>query len=226
MAKPIYIVSGSKGGVGKSIASMALIDYLQQQGETILLVEADTANPDAFKSYRSEIENERINLDEVDGWIDLVNLCDQKPESVVVINTPARNNAGMKAYGETLTSTLPQLKRKLVTLWIINRQRDSLELLREYLDVVKGSEIHVLRNLHFGEERKFELFNGSKIREAVEKQGGKALNFPDVADRVADELHSNRLSIAKADAELPLGSRAELHRWRNEYRKIFAEVVA
>ena len=225
MAKPIYIVSGSKGGVGKSIVSMALIDYLQQQGETVLLVEADTTNPDVYKAYKNELENERIDLDEADGWIDLVNLCDKKPDSVVVINTPARNNAGVKAYGQTLTNTLPQLKRKLVTLWVINRQRDSLELLKEYMESVNNGGIHILRNLHHGEERKFELFNGSKVREAVENQGGKALNFPDLADRVADEIHSNRLSITKANSEMPLGNRAELTRWRNQCGKLFAEVV-
>ena len=39
MAKKIYLIGGSKGGVGKSMVSMATIDYLQEQGESILLIE-------------------------------------------------------------------------------------------------------------------------------------------------------------------------------------------
>ena len=36
MAKKIVLIGGSKGGVGKSMVSMATIDYLQEQGESIL----------------------------------------------------------------------------------------------------------------------------------------------------------------------------------------------
>ena len=32
MAKPIYLIGGRKGGVGKSIVSMALVDYLHELG--------------------------------------------------------------------------------------------------------------------------------------------------------------------------------------------------
>jgi len=42
-----------------------------------------------------------VNLDEADGWIQLVNTCDRYPESTVVINTAARNNRGVSAYGVT-----------------------------------------------------------------------------------------------------------------------------
>ena len=61
----------------------------------------------------------------------MVNLCDAHRESVVVVNTGARNNKGVTAYGETLNSTLSDLGRKLTTLWVVNRQRDSLELLKD-----------------------------------------------------------------------------------------------
>jgi len=38
----------------------------------------------------------------------------------------------------------------------------------------------------------------------------KALNFPDLADRVADDLYKDRLTISAAEEKLPLGNRAEL----------------
>jgi hypothetical protein len=154
-----------------------------------------------------------------------VNLCDSKPDSVVVINTAARNNKGVSAYGETLNSTLEELKRKLVTLWVINRQRDSLELLKEYMDAIPNADVHVVRNGHFGEENKFELYNGSKLRTAVEERGGKSVTFPDMADRVSDDIYSKRMSIAVALKELPIGNRAELTRWRNEAKKVLEAVV-
>ena len=225
MAKKIVLIGGSKGGVGKSMVSMAIIDYLQEQGESVLLIESDTSNPDVWKGYGECVETQLLNLDEADGWIQLVNLCDSKPDSVVVINTAARNNQGVSAYGATLNSTLAELKRALVTLWVINRQRDSLELLKEYMDAIPDSRVHVVRNGYFGEEKKFELYNGSKIRTAVESRGGLSLNFPDLADRVSDDIYSKRLSIAKALKELPIGNRAELARWKTEVKKTLEAVI-
>lgn len=225
MAKQIFIIGGSKGGVGKSMAAMALVDHLQQMGEHVLLVESDTSNPDLWKSHREQVETILINLDDGDGWIELVNVCDSHPESAVVINTAARNNSGVGKYGAILESTLKELKRKLVTLWVINRQRDSLELLKEFMDAISDGSIHVIRNGYFGDTKKFELYNSSKLRAQIEERGGKSLTLPDLADRVSDDLYSKRMSISVAMGELPLGNRAELGRWRAEVGKVLAEVV-
>jgi CobQ/CobB/MinD/ParA nucleotide binding domain len=225
MAKKIYLIGGSKGGVGKSMVSMATLDYLQEQGESVLLIESDTSNSDVWKTYKDSVEAELVDLDDADGWIQLVNLCDSKPDSIVVINTAARNNQGVSAYGNTLNNTLTELKRDLVTLWVINRQRDSLELLKEYMDAIPDTLVHVLRNGYFGDEKKFQLYNDSKTRSAVESRGGRSLNFPDLADRVSDDLYSKRLSIAKALKELPIGNRAELSRWKGEVKKTLEAVI-
>jgi CO dehydrogenase nickel-insertion accessory protein CooC1 len=194
MNEQILIIGGGKGGVGKSIVSVALVDKLLTEGKKIFLIEADTSNPDVWKMYQDEVPCALIDLDTADGWIDLVNACDQHPDHVVVINTPARNNKGVAAYSQTLKNTLGELKRELMTFWVINRQRDSLELLREYMEALPGTRVHVIKNGHFGEDQKFELYNGSNLRKDVEANEGKSLLFPDLADRVSDALYSQRLS--------------------------------
>ncbi|GGM25808.1 hypothetical protein GCM10009425_40650 [Pseudomonas asuensis] len=225
MNNPIYVSGGSKGGVGKSINTMGLIHTLRSADQEVLLIESDTSNPDVWKLYKDEIKTELIDLDDANGWIDLVNICDMNPSLNVVINTAARNNRGVTAYGETLNNTLQDLNRNLITLWVINRQRDSLELLKEYMDALPNSVVHVVRNGYYGEERKFELYNESKIRRSVEDKGGKSLTFPELADRVSDDLYSKRFSIDRAMKELPLGNRAELTRWLSEVRKVLGEVI-
>jgi hypothetical protein len=225
MAKPIYLVGGSKGGVGKSIVSMALSDLLLQRDEKILLIESDTSNPDVFKCYKDEVETQLVNLDDADGWINLVNLCDSRPEATVVINTAARNNMGVSNYGTTLDSSVGEMQRKLVTMWVINRQRDSLELLKEFAGAIRNSQLHVIRNMYFGDEKKFELYNSSKLKTELEARGGRSMNFPDLADRVSDDIYSKRLSIARAAAECQIGNRAELARWRGDVRRALGPVL-
>ena len=101
-------------------------------GEGPFLVETDTSVPDVYKTYRDTIGGELVNLDEREGWIDLVNLIESKAESTIVINTGARNQTGISNFGKTLGKALPQLKRKLVVFWLIDRKRESLELLADF----------------------------------------------------------------------------------------------
>lgn len=224
MNAPIFYVGGSKGGVGKSKLSFALIDYLIGNGKKVLLLETDTSNPDTYKAHHPH-ENDNlvckiIDLDVSEGWIKLVNYADEFPEHVVVINSAARSNTGIQKYGEMLRETLGELDRELVTFWMLNRQRDSVELLRGFLNAFPDALIHACRNMYFGTPEKFELFNKSKAYEIIGKKG-MTLDFPDLADRVADKLYSDRLPVWIALAEFPLGDRAELRRWRQKCAEMF-----
>lgn len=225
----LYLCAGDKGGTGKSMVAAALIDAFLQRGIEPILVETDTANPDVFKSYSERIQCAALSLDEADGWIQLINTIDQARGIPVIVNTAARSGSGVARYGETLRSTLGELDRKLVTLWIINRQRDSLELLADYLEAMPVSAehlAHVLRNLYFGASEKFQLYNGSDLKKLIEGSGGKTLDFPDLADRVADQLATERLTIQGAFDAMPLGHRAELIRWRNEAFKTLSQIMS
>jgi hypothetical protein len=225
MSKSIFLVGGGKGGVGKSLFSMTVVDFLDRNGGGPFLVETDTSVPDVYKTYKDAVGGELVNLDEREGWIDLVNLVEGKPESTVVINTGARNQTGISNFGKTLSKALPQLHRKLVVFWLIDRKRESLELLADFTDALPEAEMHVVRNMYLGTEKKFELYNASKMKETIETLGGKSLNFPELADRVTDAMNKGRLTIAKACAELSLGDRMELERWRDECKAMLSEVI-
>ena len=154
MNETILYVGGSKGGVGKSKLSFALIDYLIGNRKKVLLLETDTSNPDTYKAHHPH-ENDNlvckiIDRDVSEGWIKLVNYADKFPEHVVVINSAARSNTGIQKYGEMLRETLGELDRELVTFWMLNRQRDSLELLRGFLNSFPDALIYACRNMYFG----------------------------------------------------------------------------
>lgn len=54
----------------------------------------------------------------------------------------------------------------------------------------------------------------------------QTFNFPEVADRISDQLHTERLTIQKVIETAPIGNRAEVNRWVKECALIFDEVVA
>lgn len=225
----IIFVGGSKGGTGKSIVCSTVLDYLMQKNMDPILVETDTSNPDVYKSHKtlSSLSVTALELDSADGWIEIINLADKSKGRPLVVNTAARNLIGVEKYGATLLNTLSELDRELITLWTINRQRDSLELLADYLQAVPVSELHVLhvvRNLYFGDPGKYQLYSDSEIKKRIESSG-RTIDFPDLADRVADDLATRRLSIKSAIEELPIGNRAELLRWRIAAHKSLAAVL-
>ncbi|MCY1003945.1 protein mobD [Myxococcus sp. MISCRS1] len=229
MDSNIYWVGGSKGGVGKSMVAMALIDYLCRRGHKPFLIECDTSNPDCVKSYAKEVETQvigaqSVNLDEKEGWEVLTDIC-ASHAGPVVINTAARNNDSVARNGWYLTQGAAELGRPIVTLWVVNRQRDSLELLKQFQEALSQwggeSKVHVLRNLYFGDENKFELYANSVLRASVEAAGGLSLNFPEMSDRISDAVYSHRLSLSRAEKELSFGLRVGFKHWREQADRVF-----
>jgi hypothetical protein len=228
MSHPIFLVGGGKGGVGKSMLSMALLDYLRGQEDAPVLIETDTSAPDVWKAYKGAVDSQCIDLEQRDGWLELLDLLDAKADAPIVVNTKAANQVGLRKFGGMLIEALRQQKRKLLALWVIDRKRDGLELLAGFLDMLAQDErveVHVVRNLYWGDEAKFEMYNGSELRKEIERRGGRTLNFPDVADRVAEAINRERMPIHRAREELPFGSRVEVCRWQSEYRQMFAAVM-
>ena len=228
MNAPIYYVGGSKGGVGKSLMAFALIDYLASRGNKILLIESDNSNPDVYKAHQPH-QNETLvceimDLDSADGWLELVDSAEDHPEHVMVINSAARSNSGIELYGATLKETLPQLDRELITFWMINRQRDSVELLRDFVKSFPEAKITVCRNLFFGQSEKFDAYNVSKAREVIERKG-RSLNFPALSARVADKLYSERIPVWAAGNTFRISEKVELSRWKNLCARLFEEAL-
>ncbi len=228
MTKPIFLVGGGKGGVGKSMMSMALLDYLRTSGEAPFLIETDTSAPDVWKAYKDAVDNQCVDLEQKDGWLEMLDVIGRHADTRIVINSKAANQAGLRKFGGMLMEALKQQERKLIVLWVIDRKRDGLELLGSFWGTLANDErvqVHVVRNLYWGEEEKFDMYNGSELRKKIEERGGKSLNLPDVADRIAEAINKDRLPIHTAIAELSFGSRIELLRWQGECREMLAGVV-
>jgi hypothetical protein len=232
MAEPIYLVGGSKGGVGKSLFSMVLLDYLQNVEKECILIESDTSNPDVFKCYEDSVNTEAINLDVSEGWIELVNLCDSFPKSAIVINTAARNNVGIVSFGGTLGELLNELGRKLVVFWMIDDKKDGAELLLDFQDALSNSVIHLVRNEKAGKVDNF--YCTQMIDKGQIKINGKILDLPVLNSIVAKHLYDDRLTIEAVTTagttfgdgqKIPIGNRGHMKNWRQSVHKLIEEVL-
>ncbi len=138
-------------------------------GKRCFCWKATTSNPDVFKAHQPH-ENDapvcgEADLDSADGWIELVTIAAEFPEHLEVINAAARSNKGLEKYGLTLRETLGELNREPLTFRVINRQRDSVELLRGFLNVFPDAPVYVCRNLSFGAPEKIRKTTAEAARE-------------------------------------------------------------
>ena len=234
MKGTIFMVGCSKGGVGKSIVCAALVDYLSAiRGEKVYLIESDTSNPDVGRTYFKLVDGaQRIpggafDLDEAEGWVNLIDAAEQYPDHNIVVNSAARNGKGIASYVGLLANSLRDLNREVVTFWVINRERDGLELCKKYMEMVPFGVLHIVCNGYYGDVEKFELYSNSKLKGIVEEQV-KSLYFHELNDMVCDIIRNNNIPAADAleDKErFSLGKRTVLTRWRERYRQMFDEVI-
>ena len=232
----IIVIGGGKGGVGKSMVAMAMTDALLTDGKNLVVVESDDSNPDVYKAVNGTVHCEVCNLDDQTGYISLGGLIEKNEHSCLVVNTAARATNGLVEHSGLLSDVVRELGRELVMLWPVNRQRDSLELLKTFLDKAKGyTETYAVINTYFGMAEKFSRYfapltedeqkdttRKPKLRERVTG----TIVFPELNDLVADKLTDNRLALWNADdsGKLTLAERSALRRFR-EASKTALEVI-
>jgi hypothetical protein len=211
----IIVVGGGKGGVGKSMVTMAGVDALRSSAHETIYVETDDSNPDVYKAVEKEVPSEICNLDDEAGYVRLGGIIESHTEAYIVINTAARATDSLIKHSGILHDVAHELNRELVMVWPVNRQRDSLELLRQFLD---GSEpysaVFGLLNTYFGPAEKFTRYLSSKLKDRVTG----TITFPELNDLVADKLTDNRLATWNADEKLTIAERSVLRRFRDASR--------
>lgn len=228
MKDTIFYVGGGKGGVGKSIVSLTLVDFLlTKYGDckTIHLIETDESNPDVGRVYKGKIPVTNAILDENQkGWILMAGLIEQSRDTLFVINSAARSNLGIRKNGGNFVAVLENGKvpYDFVTFWPMNRQKDSVTLLEDFISHVTFGPIFPIRNNYFGEAGDFTLF----AKYYDESKNLKAritstLDFPPLADIITDEFYTGGKTIPETVDSLGAFAGQSFLAWRNQAYRMF-----
>ena len=223
----------SKGGVGKSLASMVAVHILQAMGKVVLLIETDTNNPDVAQAYKQEVATETINLSLRDGWAVLATSLQAHSKKHgaagwVVINGRAASLEAVQEYSRVFWRASRHLQYRVITLWVINRDYDPVRQLADYLKTVpKGAQhtVHVVRNMYFAADGRFPSYDGSDIRKDLEAGGSTTIDLPVMAERNRALLYDKRWSIRKVLKEGDFGYRMEMEIWVDDVKAGLGPVI-
>jgi hypothetical protein len=231
MKDTIFYIGGGKGGVGKSMVSMTLVQFLiDKYGEnkTIHLIETDDSNPDVGRVYRGRIPVSTAMLDENEkGWILMSELIETSSDTLFVVNSAARSKMGIRRNGRNFTAVLESGKvpYRFVTFWPLNRQKDSVSLLEEYLEYVSFGSVYPVRNNYFGKPEDFTLYEKYlKESELLQCRITKILDFPALADIIADDFHMGGRTIPETVDRLGAFAGQSFLSWRNQVYEMFGEM--
>ena len=216
----LTLFTGEKGGVGKSTAcKVYLDDILARSGQDrIAVVEADTSNPDIHRLFEAYYRVECIDLRVHDGWMQLVDLLADHRDREVVVSLPAGIAHHFAVEADFLLGALTETGHALTVYWLINRDKDSIILLRDFLGnplAEYAEEIVVTLNGYFGEKQKFIRWNESKTRkDFLTRPGCRETYLPELHERVVDAVTG---PWSKAE-NLKYSVTLELQRWLREAR--------
>lgn len=232
--KNLVYVGGSKGGTGKSMVSSALVDYFRKRfpGDEVLLIETDSSNPDVGRLYRGTtgVSLKGLVLNEEDsGWIELVDDIDETSARHIIVNSMAAANLGVKKQGFHLNQSIlnGDLNVKFDVFWVMNRNKDSVTLLRDFLENMPSATVYPVLNLYFGKQEEFSFYRSSlDIHDKVTESGGKLLVFPNLNDLIADKIYTDEINLEELPRHLKLGMRTGLERWLSMVKEVFDGVYA
>jgi hypothetical protein len=218
MTQPIYLVGGGKGGVGKSMMSMALA----RLPSTAPIAPPSWSRrarqlPMSGRPTRNDVENQCIDLEQKDGWLELLDVIGRTPDTRIVINSKAANQAGLRRFGGMLTEALEQQSRELVVLWSSTASATASNCWARSWTVSARTNASTPTSFETctGEESKFDLYNASDLRKQIEDRGGTTLNFLDVADRVSEAINRQRMPTSTLPwRSCRSGRGIELSRWQ------------
>jgi len=223
----IHLFHGDKGGVGKSLAAEAFADYLlEKKSLKPIIIDADPRNPDVSRMFSDTSATiHQINLRLKDGWLELIDVLNEAHAATpIIISLPAGIGDFTRSYSALFHEGLHQIGRKVTLFWVINRDKDSVNLLRlalqDFKDVVEASV--VVKNLYWsgGDPSKFVRWQDSQTRKDFIENGGLEIELPELHDRVTDTIFNSTEHNGKSPFRkimmaptLRLSDRIELTRW-------------
>jgi hypothetical protein len=223
------LVDGDKGGVGKSLATRALVQfYLEQPTHSrprLVVFDADHSNPDVcgrdgLKAGEGILSTGLIDLATEAGWIDFAGRLEKvrHMDCRVIVNMPAQIGSAFDGSIAIVGEVLREAHA--VPVWVLSRTQESITALEHRLRHQPARYVSGLavRNLFFGDSDKFVLWEASPVRQMLLRgTGWLETELPELNDQLVVMMGRRPFhEVARFGVEgtpLPLGYRLALRTW-------------
>lgn len=233
--KNVWMMSGNKGGVGKSLFCLALASALEMRGEPFAVFDGDGRTGDVFSAFRRKCparhgdfralrpESHLCNLDQV-YETQVSQLLAGSPH--LIVNTPDGADAVLKKWFDVTLRHTESSNVNFRFVYLMSDRPDGLEMLPQLAESFQF--LYPVRNLHFGPEQVFSTFNenfmhGFKVvLDLPPLRGDEVRMLFDLQLFPAEAL---RLKRTNGTYALRAVSRARLHAWQRRVNEMVSDVL-
>jgi CobQ/CobB/MinD/ParA nucleotide binding domain len=221
--KVLILVTGDKGGTGKSTFARGLLDVLSHRGVKVAAYDGDRRNSQLFRHYRS-IEGGVTQLDVMatGGADQLLDDMESGVAPVMLVDLPAGAGAALEDF-EKETGFLEgatELGYRVSLVSVLSPVRDSVNALRVLMDALGEQANYVaVKNLHFGSDAQFELFNESKVKQELVRREGLMLSMPKLFGETYSLVDNKSLTFRMASKDLVMSQRRRVYQWLDLFEK-------
>lgn len=235
-SKTVWMVSGNKGGVGKSVFCLALASALEMRDEPFAVFDGDGRTGDVYGVFRRKCparlgdfrslrpESHLCNLD-LEYETQLQQLLAGSPH--LIVNTPDGADAVLKKWFDVTLSHTEASNLNFRFIYLMSDRPDGLEMLPQLAESFQF--LYPVRNLHFGPERVFSAFNQQYMDGFKVVLDLPALRGEEV--RMLFDLHTYPAEALKLKKKgsgpyaIPTLSRARLHAWQRNVNEMVWDMV-
>ena len=234
--KTVWMVSGNKGGVGKSLFCLALASALEMLGEEYAVLDGDGRSGDVYESFKRKCPARQGDFRNLRPESHLCSF-DKKYEDMIhqllkcsshlIINTPDGAASVLSEWFDVTLQHTESCNYQFKFVYLMSDRPDGLDILKELIK--KFHFIYPVRNLHFGEVNLFTVFN-----QEYAAGFSNVLNFPRLRgaevrllfnDKSSPLQALNRVNPKTNTFALPTLARSRLHIWQNKFNEEIWEMI-
>lgn len=216
--KRLVIVTGDKGGVGKSTFARGLVQTYLDKGQRFIGFDADSSNSQLLRFYGQHCHIEPLDIfktGNIDQFFDEMKTKANpkvggdgeiiQPESLFLLELPPQSRRILRKFIEEMTFLETAEKHyniRVTMVVVISRVIDSINQLID-LHSFCGNQVDyiVVKNLFFGEPDEFTRYENSpeveKIKEQLKLQKSpfSDIKMPELIERSYDYLDENSMTF-------------------------------
>jgi len=224
--KSYVYVSGGKGGIGKSLMAITLVDYMLNSGP-VTLVDGDHINGDSSSVFKNKddtsvsIHRIQIRVEDATGQTDVsgigqsINFMEQEEQHSVVVDAPAGDTVLLTSAGDLIIDACLETGYQSVFVWLVDsNDRTPANVLHQTWESLKrANKILLVKNLRKGNN--FDYFDNSEfVKRILTESNVSTIELPKLALRLEENIRIDRMNWSDLATKTPLGTRVEANRLR------------
>ncbi|MBE9062874.1 hypothetical protein [cf. Phormidesmis sp. LEGE 11477] len=202
MAIQIHFVTGSKGNVGKTAWSEAIVAYYRKKKKSLSLIDGDKEVPALSKTCSTNqiaFSDDPGLSTQPDAIIKLAYAESKKRKgSDVLVDLPAGGDTSLNNWmdGSGVARLSDTYGFSLIKWWVSDSDIDSIQLFKESAERYPAIRHIFLKNMGKSRKEQWKAFDSDNdLRTLLDKCNGAVLDIPRVEPVIIDWLRANKIPL-------------------------------